>query len=90
MKSDLVVREQRPYELTDKQVAIIANTEFVPADKRGKHDVIWASIFKGRSIGHRRLDRHPRDPYRQRHPGGRGALVSAGIVRSAATRSKAT
>jgi hypothetical protein len=51
MKSDLVVREQRPYELTDKQVAIIANTEFVPKDKRGKHDVIWASIFKGRSIG---------------------------------------
>lgn len=51
MKSDLVVREQRPYELTDKQVAIIANTEFVPKEKRGKHDVIWASIFHGRSLG---------------------------------------
>jgi hypothetical protein len=49
--TDLVVREQRPYELTEKQVTIIANTEFVPADKRGKHDLIWAAIFKGRSIG---------------------------------------
>ena len=51
MKNELVVREQRPYELTEKQVTIIANTEFVPKEKRGKLDVIWASIFKGRSIG---------------------------------------
>ena len=51
MKAEVAIHEPRPYELTQAQVNIIANTEFVPADKRGKNDLIWASIFKGRSIG---------------------------------------
>lgn len=51
MAKDMVTYEPRPYELSEKQVSIIANTEFVPQAKRGKHDVIWASIFRGRSLG---------------------------------------
>lgn len=51
MSKDMVTYEPRPYELTEKQVNIVANTEFVPQAKRGKLDVIWASIFRGRSLG---------------------------------------
>lgn len=51
MSKELAVRDYRPFELTEKQVTIIANTSFVPSSKRGKIPEIWASIFAGRAMG---------------------------------------
>ncbi len=51
MKQEIVLHEPRPQELTDKQVVMIANTEFVPKDKRGNVPAIWAAIYTGRARG---------------------------------------
>ncbi len=51
MKQEIVLHEPRPQELTDTQVKMIANTEFVPKDKRGNVPAIWAAIYTGRARG---------------------------------------
>lgn len=51
MSKEMVLRPYQPFELTEKQVTMIAHTSFVPEKKRGKIAEIWASIFAGRAMG---------------------------------------
>lgn len=51
MTTELEVYRQKPQELTQHQVNLIANTEFVPKDKRNNVPAIWAAILTGREIG---------------------------------------
>lgn len=51
MSSEIVLYQPIAQQLTEKQVQMIANTDFVPDDKRNNVPAIWAAILKGREIG---------------------------------------